>query len=142
MATSVNCYFLRPTRDAPNNQLPVLHYQNVLPKPLTEDSAKDFLTANKWEHRDGTGVKINVKAGDVIVLPAGTAHSSLKSSSDYRYLGVYPRGCPRWRNETGKKPAETFRHDIKQVGMPEADPVFGVNGPLIYLWHQKLMAKL
>lgn len=51
MATSVNCYFLRPTRDAPNNPLPVLHYQNVLPKPLTEDSAKDFLTANKWEHR-------------------------------------------------------------------------------------------
>lgn len=39
---------------------------------------------------EGTGVRIAVKAGDVIVLPAGTAHSSLESSPDYRYIGVYP----------------------------------------------------
>lgn len=38
----------------------------------------------------GHGAKIDVAAGDVIVLPAGTAHSSLESSSDYRYIGVYP----------------------------------------------------
>lgn len=38
----------------------------------------------------GKGVEVNVKAGDVIVLPAGTAHSSLQSSPDYRYIGVYP----------------------------------------------------
>lgn len=38
----------------------------------------------------GQGSRIDVAAGDVIVLPAGTAHSSLESSSDYRYIGVYP----------------------------------------------------
>lgn len=38
----------------------------------------------------GQGARIDVAAGDVIVLPAGTAHSSLESSSDYRYIGVYP----------------------------------------------------
>lgn len=38
----------------------------------------------------GNGIEINVNTGDVIVLPAGTAHSSLRSSSDYRYIGVYP----------------------------------------------------
>lgn len=36
------------------------------------------------------GVKVKVHAGDVIVLPAGTAHSMADSSSDYCYIGVYP----------------------------------------------------
>lgn len=31
-----------------------------------------------------------MQAGDVIVLPAGTAHSSLESSEDYFYIGIYP----------------------------------------------------
>lgn len=40
---------------------------------------------------DGEGVEVDVCAGDVIVLPAGTAHSSLESYDDYRYIGVYPK---------------------------------------------------
>lgn len=36
-------------------------------------------------------LEVQVRAGDVLVLPAGTAHSSLQSSSDYRYIGVYPK---------------------------------------------------
>lgn len=39
----------------------------------------------------GKGLEVDVQAGDVIVLPAGTAHSSLESSSDYQYIGVYPQ---------------------------------------------------
>ncbi|KAH6692482.1 cupin domain protein [Plectosphaerella plurivora] len=85
----------------------------------------------------GNGAKIHVAAGDVIVLPAGTAHSSLESSSDYRYIGVYPQGCPRWRNEFGKNDPDSFRDVIDQVGMPEADPVYGENGPLMQLWDLK-----
>ncbi|KAH7009860.1 hypothetical protein EDB80DRAFT_891995 [Ilyonectria destructans] len=88
------------------------------------------------------GVEINVKTGDVIVLPAGTAHSSLRSSSDYRYIGVYPEGCPRWRNETGKRPATNFTEDIKAVGMPEMDPVYGSEGPLVNLWQKPVLSKL
>lgn len=48
---TVECYFLNPNQDVPNNKLPVLHYRNVLPKPLDEDSVTNFLTANKWEKR-------------------------------------------------------------------------------------------
>ena len=36
------------------------------------------------------GEEIDVHAGDVIVLPAGTGHCSIQSSKDYRYIGVYP----------------------------------------------------
>lgn len=51
MSEAVHCYFLPPTRDAPNSRLPVLHYQDVLPFPRDEESAKVFLTAHEWEHR-------------------------------------------------------------------------------------------
>ncbi|OHE98471.1 hypothetical protein CORC01_06262 [Colletotrichum orchidophilum] len=106
---------------------------------------------------EGTGQEISVSTGDVIVLPAGTAHSCLESSEDYRYIGVYPKvssvqllaytihtiqGCPRWVNEMGKKPAGTFGSVIRDVGMPEQDPVYGTDGPLMRLWHRNILAKL
>jgi uncharacterized protein YjlB len=47
----VNCYYLGSNQDAPNNTLPVLHYQDVLPQPATEASVTEFLTRNKWEKR-------------------------------------------------------------------------------------------
>ncbi|KAF5563452.1 cupin domain-containing protein [Fusarium napiforme] len=90
----------------------------------------------------GKGVEVPVKAGDVIVLPAGTAHSSLESSSDYRYIGVYPKGCPKWRNEMGKKSSSVFLDTIDEVAMPEDDPVYGPDGPLPMLWRQSPRAKL
>ncbi|VUC33007.1 unnamed protein product [Clonostachys rosea] len=172
----VNCYYLGSNQDAPNNTLPVLHYQDVLPQPATEASVTEFLTRNKWEKRgtwghigirhfhpnshecygifqgssklligkikQGDGVEINVKSGDVIVLPAGTAHSSIESSLNYRYIGVYPEGCPKWQNEMGKKPADQFHTMIQDVAMPEADPVYGENGPLTRLWIPRPKSKL
>lgn len=81
-------------------------------------------------------------AGDVVVLPAGTAHSSLASSPDYRYVGVYPRGCPRWTNETGETPPRQLGSVIREVGMPEDDPVYGTDGPLVRLWQRDVLAKL
>ncbi|KAL2209902.1 hypothetical protein CC79DRAFT_1354735 [Sarocladium strictum] len=176
MSEAVHCYFLPATQDAPNSRLPVLHYQDVLPLPLSEQSAKVFLTQHEWEHRGtwghiairhfhpnthecygifqgsstlligqikhGEGARIKVKAGDVIVLPAGTAHSSVESSPDYRYIGVYPTNCPRWRNEVGKKNPEVFTKEIATVNMPLDDPVYGSEGPLTQLWQPRALAKL
>lgn len=52
MMESVNTYFLTSTQHAPNNKsLPVLHYKNVLPQPLTEETVTSFMTAHKWEKR-------------------------------------------------------------------------------------------
>jgi uncharacterized protein YjlB len=52
MMESVNTYFLSSTQHAPNNKtLPVLHYKNVLPQPLTEETVTSFMTAHKWEKR-------------------------------------------------------------------------------------------
>ncbi|KAL5342057.1 hypothetical protein BJX70DRAFT_386464 [Aspergillus crustosus] len=170
--TSVDTYLLPPTPHAPNSLLPVLHYRNVLPQPLNEETVTKFLTTHQWEKRgtwghipirhfhpnshecygifqgssrlllgvggsDQTGgVEISVQAGDVIVLPAGTAHSCARSSHNYRYIGVYPKDCPRWRNEMGSKPINlnALREESGKVASPEEDPVYGAGGPLIQLW--------
>ncbi|ETI26239.1 hypothetical protein G647_03016 [Cladophialophora carrionii CBS 160.54] len=83
----------------------------------------------------GGGQEIEVRAGDVIVLPAGTGHCSLQSSLDYRYIGVYPEGSPMWRSELGKQAVgNKFAEEIESVVVPAQDPVNGPEGPLLNLW--------
>lgn len=57
--------------------------------PLGIVSGRSTMLLGKIE--DGKGLEVKVQKGDVIVLPAGTAHSSLESAPDYWYIGVYPR---------------------------------------------------
>ncbi|KAH6696842.1 hypothetical protein F5X68DRAFT_219310 [Plectosphaerella plurivora] len=92
--------------------------------------------------QEGRGQEIPVNQGDVILLPAGTAHSSLESSPDYRYIGVYPEGCPKWRNETGKSHSSKFVTEVRDVAMPTEDPIYGAQGPLLRLWSPRVLAKL
>ncbi|KAL7918494.1 hypothetical protein ACQKWADRAFT_330578 [Trichoderma austrokoningii] len=88
--------------------------------------------------KDGLGVEVDGRTGDVIVLSAGTAHSSLGSYGDYRYIGE----CLKWISESGKQPAASFAPTIRAVPTPKANPVYGKQGPLVALWNTKLDAIL
>jgi uncharacterized protein YjlB len=80
------------------------------------------------------GVVLEVKAGDVIVIPAGVAHKNLGSSQNFGVVGAYPDGSEPDMNYA--KPEEHPRVDqqIRQVPLPSCDPVYGPNGPLFRLW--------
>lgn len=78
MPFTVQCYFLTPATDVPNNNLPVLHYQNVLPQPLTEQTATTFLTSHDWEKR-----VCFTNLSWLITLP------SYLSDSDKGHVGTY-----------------------------------------------------
>jgi uncharacterized protein YjlB len=80
------------------------------------------------------GLVLRVGPGDVVIIPAGVAHKNLGASQDFRVVGAYPRG-QRWDMCYGK-PGERPRADqnIARVPVPEADPVYGSDGPLIEHW--------
>ena len=84
------------------------------------------------------GVEIDIRAGDVVVVPAGVSHRSLSATDDYRYMGVYPKQCPRWRNDfcKGAESMDKLEEEIRQVIVPDYDPVYGLDGPLAVLWRE------
>ena len=80
------------------------------------------------------GKEIDVAAGDVAILPAGTGHRCLSASSDFSVVGAYPPGpkmqITRPTPENHRKALET----IPQVELPKTDPVRGETGPLVRFW--------
>ena len=80
------------------------------------------------------GREFEVKAGDVIVIPAGVAHRRLSASDDFLVVGGYPPGQD-WDLLRGD-PADRPQADdnIVRVPLPGNDPVGGDDGPLVRLW--------
>ena len=80
------------------------------------------------------GKNVEVRAGDVIVIPAGVAHQNLGASDDFGVVGAYPggrewdllRGLPGERRKAAQ--------NIAAVPMPEDDPIYGAEGPLRQIW--------
>jgi uncharacterized protein YjlB len=82
------------------------------------------------------GKEIDLRAGDVAVLPAGMAHMNLGHSDDYLIVGGYPRGQSpdMCYGKPGERPGAD--REIATVTLPETDPVHGEGGPLLELWQK------
>ncbi|WP_046179842.1 cupin domain-containing protein [Domibacillus tundrae] len=80
------------------------------------------------------GEQLELKTGDVIVLPAGTGHKRLKQSPDFSVVGAYPDGkSPNLKKRDPDVRAESLS-EIANVSVPDTDPVFGSDGPLLHQW--------
>ncbi|WP_162055197.1 cupin domain-containing protein [Pontibacter pamirensis] len=82
------------------------------------------------------GEEVEVKAGDMVVLPAGTGHCRKSASSDFSVVGAYPGGQENYDICTQEDDMEEKKQHIKQVPLPGADPVAGKEGPLLLHWKQ------
>ena len=80
------------------------------------------------------GQTLTVEAGDVVVLPAGTGHRRISSSSDLLVVGAYPRGSRVDQNRPGDIDHAQAIAAIASVAVPPMDPVYGATGPLKELW--------
>jgi uncharacterized protein YjlB len=80
------------------------------------------------------GRLIELRAGDVTVLPAGTGHQRISGSHDLLVVGAYPPGGHYDECRGSHKQRERARASIPQVPLPDKDPVYGADGPLIDLW--------
>ena len=82
------------------------------------------------------GEEIEIAAGDVVVLPAGTGHQRLAQSDDLVVVGAYPPNgtynlCRGNKSEHAKAVVT-----IPKVPLPASDPVLGKDGPLPKLWRR------
>lgn len=83
------------------------------------------------------GQDVEVAAGDVMVLPAGTGHQRLVASDDLKVIGGYPAdGRYDLCRGSGGEHARALQ-SVAQVPLPASDPLFGADGPLVALWHGK-----
>jgi uncharacterized protein YjlB len=78
------------------------------------------------------GIEVTVRAGDVVVLPAGTGHCKRGGSADFLAIGAYP---PHQDWDTCRcSPSETELDRMLHLPFPNSDPVTGPNGPLTKRW--------
>ena len=82
------------------------------------------------------GRALEISAGDVAILPAGTGHQLLSASEDFCVVGAYPPGPPmQITRPTPENHAKALK-TIPQVKAPTTDPVMGEDGPLVKLWRR------
>lgn len=83
----------------------------------------------------GDGSKIiRIEKGDLVVLPAGTAHKRIDSGDGFAVVGAYPDG-QSWDVNYGKKAEITdAKTNILKVRLPASDPVFGKRGKMFEFW--------
>ena len=152
----------------PNSGLPLLFYEEALPRDAVTPEAIELLFAeNGWppawrssvyqfHHYHSTahetlgvargsarlmlggpnGQEFDVRAGDVIVIPAGVAHRRLSSSADFLVVDGYPPGqhwiCCAARRGIGQRRIATSRRcrcrrPIRSVGSRDRSRKSGVS---------------
>lgn len=80
------------------------------------------------------GREVEVEAGDVVVIPAGVAHTLVAERDGFLVVGAYAGG--RAWDIVRPRPGslEPALERIAAVPLPERDPVAGPEGALVRLW--------
>jgi uncharacterized protein YjlB len=82
------------------------------------------------------GITLTVSAGDVIVIPAGVAHKKTGGDGNFLVAGAYPQGqdYDMCYGRYEERPASD--KNIVGVRLPQSDPLYGPDGPLMERWHR------
>lgn len=108
---------------------PYHHYHGITHEVIVIDSGTATLHLGGEE-----GTKVNVRAGDAVIIPAGFGHKNIESSPDFSVFGAYPDGKEYDFCYGKKEEREEKLKNIRKVPMPDKDPVFGIEGPLFKYW--------
>ena len=88
----------------------------------------------KVEFGGAKGETVELRAGDVAILPVGTGHRRLSCSRDLLVVGAYPAKSCIDQHRPSQVSHDKAEADIAGTPLPQQDPVFGSDGPLKQLW--------
>ncbi len=115
-----------------NGVFPFVHYHSEIHEALgiARGHARVLLGGHQ-------GQTFDLKAGDVVVLPAGTGHQKLDGGDDFLVIGGYPPDGT-YNLCRGDNPAERDQAlaSIPKVPVPDSDPLTGKDGALPKLWRR------
>lgn len=75
---------------------------------------------------------LEVRAGDALLLPAGTGHCNLACSDDFLVVGAYPPG--QHADICREAPSKAQLASIDKLPYPDQDPVQGLQGAVHQYW--------
>jgi uncharacterized protein YjlB len=112
-----------------NGIFPFVHYHSMIHEALGIARGRATVRFG-GEH----GEVVEVEAGDLAVLPAGTGHQRLSSSDDLLVIGAYPPDGTYNLCKGSKSEHDTALRTIPKVPVPNSDPVLGKDEGLVKLW--------
>jgi uncharacterized protein YjlB len=80
---------------------------------------------------------LKLTAGDAVILPAGTGHQCLGASKTFLAVGAYPPSGTYDECRPTPDDYECGVRNVRKVGRPRKDPLFGARGPLLDVWKAK-----
>ena len=112
-----------------NGIYPYVHYHSMIHEALA-------IARGRAKVRFGglKGREIDLIAGDVVVLPAGTGHQCVWAAPELMVIGAYPKTGKYDLCRGSKAEHAKAMRTIPKVPLPDTDPVFGKDGPLVSLW--------
>ena len=72
--------------------------------------------------------------GDVLLLPAGTAHKNIQASEDFKIVGAYPDGLEPDMQKGEAGDYENIKRMLASVAKPDKDPLEGNDGAVHEYW--------
>jgi uncharacterized protein YjlB len=80
------------------------------------------------------GATVELRTGDVVVIPAGVAHRQESASADLLVIGSYPAGQRPDRHRDEPAAHDRSAANVARVALPATDPVTGRAEPLLDCW--------
>lgn len=74
------------------------------------------------------------KRGDVLLLPAGTAHKLVTATYNFRVVGAYPDDMEPDMQRGDAPDYEQIKANIALVPIPRTDPVYGSQSGVLEYW--------
>ena len=112
-----------------NGIYPYVHYHSMIHEAM--GVARGFARVRFGGEK---GRVIEIVAGDVVVLPAGTGHQRMTESPKLMVIGAYPPTGKYTPCRGSKAEHAKALTSIQDVPLPITDPMFGPKGPLMALW--------